>query len=69
MVSEMFNSIEKAWLEKCTQQPDKYKVEVDNDAIFVTDIEENDCVFSFDDFGYHFALNLLKHIGCNADYV
>lgn len=65
----MFNSVEKEWLKKCIQHPNKYRVDVDNDAIFVTDTKEEECVFSFDDYGYYFAVNLLKHIGCNADYV
>ena len=57
------------WLGKCKEEPEKYRIDVDNDCIFVTDLEQDECVHTFSSFGYEFALELLKYIGCNADMV
>lgn len=55
------------WLEKCKANPTRYPITVDNDDISVYDNETEGVVHSFSEYGYEFALVLLKHIGCNAE--
>lgn len=60
------------WLDRCKAQPEKYKIFVDNDDVFVCDIttdEDSEPVYDFSEYGYEFALQLLRYIGCNADMV
>lgn len=57
------------WLEKCKSETEKYRIDVDNDCIFVTDLEQEECVYCFSTYGYEFALELLRYVGCNADMV
>jgi hypothetical protein len=57
------------WIEKCKENPERYKIYVDNDDIFVCDCKENEVIYTFAEFGYYFALQLLQYIGCNADMV
>ena len=56
------------WLETC-KSDHRYCIRVDNDAVFVDDTENAECVFDFNTYGWEFALELLRHIGCNADPV
>lgn len=68
-------NLDKEWLKKCISEPNKYKIYVDNDDIFIVDIikeenDEEDCVlYSFSNFGYDFAYDLLDYLKCNVDYV
>lgn len=57
------------WLGKCKGEPEKYRIDVDNDCTSVTDLEQDECVHTFSSYGYEFALELLQYIGCNADMV
>lgn len=58
------------WIEKCKENPEHYKIYVDNDDISVCDCEkEEELVYTFAEYGYYFALQLLQYIGCNADMV
>ena len=61
------NSIERQWLKVCQVNPEKYKIIVDNDGVFVDDMATCECVFSFDDYGQYFIEGLLRYIGCNAE--
>ena len=63
------NDKDKIWLEKCIAEPDKYKIDVDNDCVCVYDQTNDEGVHTFSEYGYSFALQLLKYIGCNADMV
>jgi len=58
---------DKEILEVVKQHSDKYKVVVDNDSIWVEDIEEDEFVCYFRDFGEDFILTLCSFIGINAD--
>lgn len=58
---------EKHWIEKCIQNPEKYVIVVDNDAVFVEDMDSIECVFEFEHFGWEMVLDLLRYIRCNAD--
>ena len=67
---------DKEWLQKCLDNPEGYKIYVDNDAIFVVEITEEDpkgidsaVNYSFSNFGYDFTLSLLEYLGANVDYV
>ena len=62
-------TLEKEWIVKCQREPNKYKILVDNDAIFVEDLKTEEAIFYFDDYGYHFVKNLFAFLGCNVDYV
>lgn len=57
------------WLERCKEEAEKYRVYVDNDCINVVDLEQDESVYTFSTFGYEFALELLRYIGCDADMV
>ena len=57
------------WLEKCRVEKKKYRINVDNDCILVTDLEKEESVYDFLSYDYEFALELLRYIGCNADMV
>ena len=57
------------WIEKCKEEKEKYSVMVDNDCIFVVDKEKDEDVYTFNEYGYYFARDLLCYIGCDADFV
>ena len=65
------NNLDKHWLIKCINNPKRYKIYVDNDDIFIVDqdSEEEEVLYSFDNFGYDFIVDLLKFLQCNVDYV
>lgn len=65
------NKEDKEWLEKCIQNPDKYKIFVDNDMVFVVDAN-NDMdgdYYTFTNFGYDLVYDLLKYLQCNVEFV
>lgn len=65
------NNLDKQWLVKCINNPKKYKIYVDNDDIFIADqdSEKEEILYSFDNFGYDFIVDLLNFLQCNVDYV
>ena len=70
------NKQDTEWLQKCLDDPERYKIYVDNDDIFVVEITEedpdgmdSDVNYSFSNFGDDFALSLLEYLGANVDYV
>ena len=70
------NKQDTEWLQKCLDDPERYKIYVDNDDIFVAEITEedpdgmdSDVNYSFSNFGDDFALSLLEYLGANVDYV
>lgn len=56
------------WMEKCEEFPEKYKIIVDNDEVYVVGDNDEE-VYSFSEYGWRFALGLLRYIGCNAEEV
>lgn len=59
------------WIKKCIDNPNKYKIYVDNDDVFVvetTDDDEN-TVYSFSCFGYDLIVVLFRYLKCNVSYV
>lgn len=65
-----FTDEEKGWIEKCKAEPQRYRIAVDNDCIAVGDwAHEGANIFTFAEFGYEFARQLLRYIGCNAEMV
>lgn len=62
---------DKLWIEKCIKQPDEYKMFVDNDCVFVCCKNDGyDSVrWTFDEYGYFFAEQLLEYLGCNVEFV
>lgn len=66
----MMHMADAEWIEKCRATPEKYKICVDNDSIFVVDAGDKDVVWhDFLEYGYHFARDLLEYIGCTAEFV
>lgn len=63
----MMTERERQWLEFCRQNKDRYKILVDNDDVFVVDLQSQDCVFNFQHFGWEMVIDLLRYIGCNAE--
>lgn len=65
------NKEDKEWLEKCIQNPNKYKIFVDNDMVFVVDAinDMEESYYTFTDFGYDFVYDLLKYLKCNVEFV
>jgi hypothetical protein len=63
------NEREVYWLNMCSFLKEDYRIDVDNDCVFVTDLQSGDCVFEFDHDGSEMVLYLLRHIGCNASEV
>lgn len=49
--------------------PDNYRIDVDNDSVFVTDTDIDECVFEFEHYGWEMVIDLLRYIGCNAEEV
>ena len=62
------NDTEKKWILKCKTHPDKYRIMLDNDSIFIDDMEKEEFVFEFNSYGYELAKELLDYIGCNTEY-
>ena len=63
------SEIEILWLEKCRTSKDRYRIDVDNDSVFVTDLSIEECVFEFNSYGWEMVLDLLRYLGCNAEEV
>ena len=63
------NEFEFEWILKCVDEKERYRIDVDNDCVFVTDIEKEECVFEFNHYGWEFVIDLLRYIGCNAEAV
>ena len=59
------------WIKKCIDNPNKYKIYVDNDDVFVVEIMDDDenTVYSFSRFGYDFIVVLFRYLKCNVSYV
>lgn len=64
------------WLQKCLDDPKRYKIYVDNDDIFIVEITKEDpdgmdskVLYSFTSFGYDFVVGILEYLGANVDYV
>ena len=66
-----FNEEDLKWIEKCKEHPELYKIYVDNDDVYVAsplDDEEEE-IYTFQNLGYDFIVQILNYIGCNADWV
>ena len=64
-----FSKEEREWLNACATDQERYRIDVDNDIVFVTDQEKDECVFDFDDYGQDFIVKALRFMGCNAQPV
>ena len=62
------NKKEIEWLEEMRKNPSNYKIIVDNDSIWIDSLADEDCVFQFSDFGQDFIVNILNHMGFNAEH-
>ena len=61
----MFSKEEHNWLKKIQEFPEKYNVVIDNDAVWIQDEDEE--VFTFNNYGYEFIYELLNDMGINAE--
>ena len=55
------------WMNKCEEFPEKYKIIVDNDEVYVVDKTTDEDVYTFSEYGWRFALSLLRYIGVDAE--
>ena len=67
----MWKKEDEEWLEKCINNPDKYRILVDNDDVFVVDVQNEECesLYTFSAFGYDMLFHVLKFLKCNVEYV
>lgn len=61
--------VDAEWIERCKERPDKFKIMVDNDSIWVEEIGSGDIMHYFLEYGYEFAKTLLEYIECNVEVV
>lgn len=66
-----FNEEDLKWIVKCKTYPNLYKIYVDNDDIFVASTldDDNEAIYTFQNFGYDFIVQVLNYIGCDAEWV
>ena len=50
---------------------EKYQILVDNDDVFVVDVQNEECesLYTFSAFGYDMLFHVLKFLKCNVEYV
>lgn len=68
----MWHKEDEEWLKKCMKNPDKYQILVDNDDVFVVDIQDeewDEALYTFSSFGYEMLFHVLKFLKCNVEYV
>lgn len=68
----MWTKEDEEWLKKCMENPDKYQILVDNDDVFVVDIQDeewDEALYTFSSFGYEMLFHVLKFLKCNVEYV
>lgn len=70
------NKKDKEWLKKTLDNPEGYKIYVDNDDVFVVEVTkedpdgiDSDVIYTFSNFGYDFIVGILEYLGANVDYV
>lgn len=58
-------------LDKMRKEKKRYKVIVDNDAVYVQDLqdEEDDNWIPFDQYGYEFIVSLFEYLGFQSEFV
>jgi len=64
-----FNNQDKCMLDSIIQNPNDYKIYVDNDCISVCKVDDENFNYDFSEYGYYFALQLLRYLGIDADMV
>lgn len=60
-------SIERDWLLK-VHGNSNYKIVVDNDCIWIDNIANEECVFTFNSFGQDFIVDLLSVLGYPSEH-
>jgi len=66
---DYFTQDDHFWFMKVCEVPEKYKIVIDNDSIWVDTVsDEPECVHTFNSYGYHFIHALLNDMGINAEY-
>ena len=63
------SSEDRYWLREIKGRNDRYKIMVDNDCVFIVDLVKEEDVYTFDEYGWRFALELLQYFGFNAEEV
>jgi len=64
---DYFTQEDHDWFDRVYEHPKKYKIVIDNDAVWVNDIEKEECVYTFNSYGYEFIYALLKDMGINVE--
>lgn len=67
------NEKDKEWLQRCINKPNIYKIVVDNDCQWIESEDSEGEIVTIDlcpnRYGWEFAIELLKYMGCNAESV
>ena len=64
----VFNEDDILWIDICKKNPDIYCIKIDIDMIYVFDTKSNKLIYKFSSNGIVFAMQLLKYIGCSAEF-
>jgi hypothetical protein len=67
---DYFTEEDKKWFKVLQENPNKYKVIIDNDSVHIDKISEDEdgYTYTFNSYGYEFIHALLNHMGFNAEY-
>jgi len=65
---DYFTQEDHDWFQDVQELQEKYKINIDNDEVWVEEIESGECVYTFTSYGYHFIHALLNDMGINAEY-
>lgn len=66
---ETFTEGEIKLLNMAISNPEKYSIQVDNDHVFVVDMELDEFIGDFYSYGQEFIVALLRHFGASAEFV
>jgi len=63
------NSNEIKWLKQVKKYPNRFKIIIDNDSIYVVYYIEDEHKFDFESCGVDFMYGLLNHLGYKSVYI
>jgi hypothetical protein len=67
---DVLNLHDKDLLDKIMKNKKRYSIVVDNDAVHVQDNDNDDAEWAtFEQYGYHFIVELFEYLGFDSDYV
>lgn len=61
------NNTDVKWLKQVKKYPNRFKIVIDNDQIWVEDYIDDKMVHEFNSFGEEFLCEVLNQFGCKAE--